>query len=279
MLPKSYLRTTVCTLYVSGLLFDKNPETRFLSKLKPLSPDTPSLIRGALKLATKYQIDDIRKAIIERLESDWPQTLGQWDALEAHADALTLEYRANGPVEGLYPDDQLPEPASAIRLARECNIPSILPAAFYHLSRLSPGNDWDKAHASRGDVSGVPQAQYQLGLRTAKWCLLDTDDFMCLLRAKEVESNEIAMAPLKLRFQLQTPTLCSDGCLTQATVMMGWWHPFDPLRYLDEKFGVGELTRRGVCAKCAPIAQKHAQERRENFWRNFPASCGITGKS
>ncbi|KAG2074155.1 hypothetical protein BDR04DRAFT_1093328 [Suillus decipiens] len=38
---------------------------------------------------------------------------------------------------GLSRKDTLPDPTSAIQLARQCQVPTLLPAAFYHLSRFS----------------------------------------------------------------------------------------------------------------------------------------------
>lgn len=62
----------------------------------------------------------------------------------------------------LYVDDHFPEPTSAIRLARVCDIPDILPAAFDHLSRLSIHNDrltirvaQDQKKADLYDVEGL----------------------------------------------------------------------------------------------------------------------------
>ncbi|KAF8814583.1 hypothetical protein BYT27DRAFT_6966023 [Phlegmacium glaucopus] len=80
----------------------------------------------------------------------------------------------NGPsVDPPYPEDALPEPVSAIRLAREHNITSILPAAFYQLSRL-PIID-DMTRSSEGvEAPG-----------TAEWNLLTADDLRCLLSMQE----------------------------------------------------------------------------------------------
>jgi hypothetical protein len=74
-----------------------------------------------------------------------------------------------------YPDELLPEPASAIRLARECNIPTILPAAFYHLSRLSIDDDWSKIQrCSEAVKTGC----------AAEWSLLTAEDLRCLLQGQ-----------------------------------------------------------------------------------------------
>ena len=103
---------------------------------KRFDPNTPVLVQGALKLAMKYECDALRHRIVSSLEADWPQTLAQWDARRAEAVLLRSEHslQLTGRVNGLYLDDRLPEPASAIRLASDYGIPSILPAAFYTLA-------------------------------------------------------------------------------------------------------------------------------------------------
>lgn len=101
-----------------------------------LHPETPFAVRAMLSMATKYQISYIRDCIVERLESDWPQTILSWDTLEGEIERTTEHSNVHW-----YTDDRFPEPASAIRLARDFNIPSILPAAFYQLSRLNIADD------------------------------------------------------------------------------------------------------------------------------------------
>lgn len=80
-------------------------------------------------------------------------------------------------------DEILPEPASAIRLARDCDIPSILPAAFYHLSRLGIEHEWDRARRTPGEYTEFSQ-YYGPKQRTAHWSLLDGDDMRRVLRGK-----------------------------------------------------------------------------------------------
>lgn len=66
------------------------------------------------------------------LEGDWPLTLAAWNANEkvTRSRMETMDLR-----------DCFPEPASIVRLARDCSVPSILPAAFYHLNELYREDD------------------------------------------------------------------------------------------------------------------------------------------
>lgn len=153
-------------IMTDGMSFSTLPWT-------PRSPHNPILITPILELSRKFGIDRMREQIHQHLESDWPQTLQDWDKLESN-----IELMANGSdVQRI--DDYFPEPASAIKLARQFDFPSILPAAFYHLSRLSILDDWDKTHADPALCIQNPTK------RTARWELLSAKDFRCLLLGKE----------------------------------------------------------------------------------------------
>ncbi|OJT03824.1 hypothetical protein TRAPUB_5513 [Trametes pubescens] len=50
--------------------------------LRPSHSDTPVELRGAVKLAGKYLLDNASADIIRRVTMDWPTTLDEWDILE-----------------------------------------------------------------------------------------------------------------------------------------------------------------------------------------------------
>ncbi|EDR07095.1 uncharacterized protein LACBIDRAFT_328032 [Laccaria bicolor S238N-H82] len=120
-----------------------------------LDPCTLRHLHDILELTDKYAIDYLRENIVTQIESCWPRTLRRWDELD--------------------PNGLLPEPASAIRLAREHIIPSILPAAFYHLSRISIEGDWRNIRQHGEAVKSVC---------VADWGLLTADDLRCLLKGR-----------------------------------------------------------------------------------------------
>ncbi|KDQ49270.1 hypothetical protein JAAARDRAFT_63790 [Jaapia argillacea MUCL 33604] len=105
--------------------------------LERYSPNKPLEVRGFLELATKYQADRLWDYIVRNLVADWPQWLPGWDALEreysSEANELAEHLDENEIVDV---EDSYPEPASAIRIATDFDIPEILPAAFYALSQL-----------------------------------------------------------------------------------------------------------------------------------------------
>ncbi|KAL1747124.1 hypothetical protein HDZ31DRAFT_80705 [Schizophyllum fasciatum] len=82
------------------------------------------VLKGALRISTKYAIADLRACIVSSLRAIWPETIFDMDL------------------------NCLPNAAEAIALSRECNVPEILPSAFYALSvqRWSSGADGWTSH-------------------------------------------------------------------------------------------------------------------------------------
>jgi len=122
-----------------------------------LRKTTFDFLAPILRLAVKYQMERISAALIPRIQEDWPSTLKGWDLLEGDIRVMldnNLYQDETSPNAHL--DDVLVEPASAIKLAKELRIPGVLPAAFYHLSRLCPLYNLDgdvndyKSHVSKG---------------------------------------------------------------------------------------------------------------------------------
>ncbi|TFY73469.1 hypothetical protein EWM64_g10543, partial [Hericium alpestre] len=165
---------------------------RPMLRLKRYDPNTPIIVKPLLMLATKYEIEHLRSTIIQQLEEDWPQILGAWDILELEIEAKTAHSRQQYLI-GLFdpPDLCFPEPAAAIQLARQYNIHSILPAAFYHLSCLGVDSDWSQTHVNCAE-SGFERLNLAIGARTARWELLEREDFLCLLRGRERVKDAVA---------------------------------------------------------------------------------------
>ncbi|KAG2011749.1 hypothetical protein CC2G_011832 [Coprinopsis cinerea AmutBmut pab1-1] len=105
-------------LYDIGTNFGNNDEKDFRA------------VAGILRLATKYIIDELREMALNHLSIAWPTTLKAWDLREDLARSYEID--ATIPSARLYP-----HPFEVINLAREVEAPSLLPAAFYDLSRYS----------------------------------------------------------------------------------------------------------------------------------------------
>lgn len=82
----------------------------------PLRDDTVTKLNAHLKLATKYALDDLRSRIIAQLEQDWPSSSKDLEKIETV---------------------KRPRPEPVIRLARDYDVRTLLPAAFYQVCTSS----------------------------------------------------------------------------------------------------------------------------------------------
>ncbi|KAJ3709681.1 hypothetical protein C8R42DRAFT_729940 [Lentinula raphanica] len=94
------------------------------------------VVSGVLRLATKYLVDSLRDKAIAHLSIAWPSTLKGWDAREDLARAYEIETGTSG--ARLYPS-----PLAVINLAREVDAPTLLPSAFFDLSRYTYSQIFD----------------------------------------------------------------------------------------------------------------------------------------
>jgi hypothetical protein len=92
---------------------------------QPFVQDFPFLA-SVLRLSCKYFICIPRRQCLQRLQTYFPATLAEWDRRERMALAPDGHYD---------PRQEIPSPIHVINLARELNVGSILPAAFYDLAR------------------------------------------------------------------------------------------------------------------------------------------------
>ncbi|TFY54803.1 hypothetical protein EVG20_g9560 [Dentipellis fragilis] len=240
--------------------------------LKAFDPNTPLRVKSLLILADKYDVQHLRELIVNRLEDDWPQSLFEWDSLEAEVsskvEACTLH-----DISATDVDDDYPEPGSAIQLARQCNIPNILPAAFYHLSRISIDFDWDHLRTAEGSA---PEAWYTGGSRSARWNCLSKEDFICLLqgRARLAEYVEDTLC-----LQSAYPKAHAGGDCSEAD-WSTFWHQFRKeckqdldilavLRLYSELFN--DVTAwKGLCISCRAKISSQATTARQEIWRQIP---------
>ncbi|KII89405.1 hypothetical protein PLICRDRAFT_53836 [Plicaturopsis crispa FD-325 SS-3] len=125
------------------IIYDAHP----ISVVQPRHPETANILRGPLKLATKYQADTLREWMVTVLERDWPSTLDEWDALSQprHKSAVPLD------------------PAQVICIARESNVPSILPLAFYMLSELASSRWTEYPDLTRQDFQVLAAGIRKMG--------------------------------------------------------------------------------------------------------------------
>ncbi|KDQ58242.1 hypothetical protein JAAARDRAFT_57970 [Jaapia argillacea MUCL 33604] len=242
-----------------------------------LNPNTPFEVQGTLKLANKYQFDELRKIIVRQLEADWPQTLADWDRLEKEVRFVHYEEHGKdsaGQVDGLYLDDRFPEPASAIRLAQECDVPNILPAAFYHLSRIDLDADWDR-YRSEGDKIRKEEYHRALGYgcQTARWGLLKPEDLMKLCRVRDQVREQAYLSHTGAWDRLEC---CVEECW-QARTKYAWeakeemFLSKDPLMDLRKYCREEVLVKLKLCRGCSQAVKDILTHRRSKVWERLQA--------
>lgn len=246
---------------------------------------------GILRLATKYGMEPLRKILLQYIEADWPQTLQEWDYLQAqiaHAKELSIaagvgSTRAAG---ASFVDDTFPEPASAIALASEFACPSVLRAAFYQLAITDPTADWDEHRACsvEDDPVGAWEHESTLarGTRTARWPLLDRANLVRYIRGRarldewlaDIEdclTSYLGTAECVEMFQCeQLRGVCRRQFLLEGP---GRARPFDPLHAIRHLYdAVGQYN---LCCSCSRHIRKELLRVRQEIWDEIPSMFGI----
>ncbi len=96
-----------------------------------------------LAITDKYDVHGMKAFVQNILEAEWPRSLEHWDLMDNRRCTLFAE--------GIMMlADVLPEPAAAVRLAKQYQIKSVFPAALYQLSRSNKGMKGAAAAAGAG---------------------------------------------------------------------------------------------------------------------------------
>jgi hypothetical protein len=196
---------------------DHCPHAHYSYFRRPFVQDFPFLA-SVLRMSCKYFICVTRKQCLERLQIYFPTTLSEWDQRE----------RMLFTPEGLYePRYEIPSPIHVINLARELNVGSVLPAAFYDLarygtSRTAAGTE-PLAHvvleaASSENTSSprtagrTPRLSPML-LQDATPVMLSHDDLVLTFHGREVMQRSVATF-LDAQVMNRSP---AEGCLGGQT--------------------------------------------------------------
>ncbi|GJJ13733.1 hypothetical protein Clacol_007989 [Clathrus columnatus] len=224
-------------------------------------PNTIRMVEGILLLANKYQIDHLR----ERLERDWPSKLIDWDVNE-------LEIKANKEhKQGI----SLPDPCEAIRLARRCGTPSILPAAFYRLSRIR-GISNRHMPVSLQQIMLDPNARSVVP--TTDFSLLSAQDLYCLVVGRDVILHIFErylgdtldeMTKPENKHSTSNPDKCWKSLLKfQSKLRQEVFQNFnDPLFIMNGRDDYSSSE----CWVCQHVFMDLLKPKREFIWENLPS--------
>ncbi|EKM56190.1 uncharacterized protein PHACADRAFT_184866 [Phanerochaete carnosa HHB-10118-sp] len=98
-------------------------------------PDTLKIVAGPMRLAAKYEMDGILNQLAPILERDWPSKYEDWMHAEKEFEQDYYDRHPDEILTGMTVDEYQ-DPAAAVQLAQQTRLLSILPAAFYDLSRI-----------------------------------------------------------------------------------------------------------------------------------------------
>ncbi|KAG8902199.1 hypothetical protein FRC01_009635, partial [Tulasnella sp. 417] len=132
---------------------------------EPLRRATWDFIAPVLMLADKYDMTALGTSLLPKLLEDWPTTLEKWDDVDKRTRAIVLTAPRRWPNTSSLPpvDAILPEPVMAVRFGQaHPGARSILPAVFYHLSRLSNSTADDLHKPLNYDSEVYRSADYNL---------------------------------------------------------------------------------------------------------------------
>ncbi|KAJ7497605.1 hypothetical protein FB451DRAFT_1017706 [Mycena latifolia] len=208
-------------------------------------------------LARKYQVDWIRTMVASHLEHQWPLTLAGWDRI-ANAE-VTVALAGEDP-ESWEPDDslklhRLPEPVTAIRLARECDVPAVLPLAFLHLLR-------QPLEVDPGSLNDLHATVWQAPERG----LLAPEDLDRLFLARERMGKWFSYRPVSNWGPCESGKPCETTRLrTRCTIATNVARDGNVLAASQWILQNGMLSA-GICPLCSMRCRDEIREMREQFF-------------
>ncbi len=233
-------------------------------------------------MASKYLMMNLRESLVRIVESEWPLTVDDFDA----RDQLLHDYferRTRGNGEDLrdeWPVLFIPEPGAAIALAEEFGIRSILPAAYYDLSRCNPHIDWVK-------FNYVLPAQ---SFKPARWGCLSRSSLRKLYRLQDFlldEANDIfygwgddvekeCNCPLDDSRQGECKKAWVELVELEGSDMSFRAHERDillDLRSLRTRVSQSSVPSIKICFQCQRKFIKAIDDRRRGVWERIQEVC------
>ncbi|KAI0055905.1 hypothetical protein BV25DRAFT_1921447 [Artomyces pyxidatus] len=207
---------------------------------------------GILRLAVKYDASRIRDLVKDVLVMEWPSRIEDWDALQ---DTLSKEEAERETVAPLYPN-----PGRAIRLGTDCNVPEVLPCAFYDLTRI-----FDHFY---------PNCENGPETRRMDTSALRPDELRQLLRGRAAMRGWL----LQNLEDVEAPS--TNECDSHSYTIESWIQArraedtfsSDPLKWLRDTIGeCDDLPLDTLCGNCSEFLKGHLYYLRWTLWVMLPA--------
>jgi len=244
------------------------------------------MVSGILRLSTKYIIDSLRAKALAHISVAWPSTLKGWDARED----LARSYELDPPLGGhLYPSS-----VAVINLAREVDAPSLLPSAFYDLSRYSfsqifePSEDEPLFFASPSTLSLSDMQKLSLGKESSHNAI--TALIQAMGRTQFLRQSQQHSAPHPSsrgsKASLGRSCVSAAACrkdFSELVDLATQHYLFDKERgcldplYVAEELGQLKSAEFSECKACARALEAWAAKEREKMWKLIPLWFRLEG--
>ncbi|KLO13582.1 hypothetical protein SCHPADRAFT_852288 [Schizopora paradoxa] len=248
---------------------------------KPLFSDTPLRLRRALHMASKYLMDDLRLKLIRIVEYEWPNDLDNMEEKDRIMDDIIDRHEGFFAVTH-WPAHFIPEPAAAIALAEDFDIPTILPFAYYDLLRCSPGSNWDEDFDKEIEDAMFRFKVTKMGGKSARWDTLSANSLLKTLQLQEyIErqyNTQFQMFRTRIYQCRRPPSECQKtwlDLLKKFGELPGSVQGRDIIRTLrDLDFELTGAEPLGlVCTVCRIVYSSHIYEARTNVWNGVENIC------
>ncbi|KIJ55806.1 hypothetical protein M422DRAFT_200144 [Sphaerobolus stellatus SS14] len=247
------LASLLCALYDGPTWGDNGPEDF-------------ETVAGVLRLSHKYLIDQLRTKAIVHLEKAWPTTLEAWDAREEIARWYDGETSPKG---GRYPN-----PIHVIELARAVNAHSLLPSAFYDISRFT--------------FSAIFEMTPGLFLQDTQRLAIGKEASQVTVTNLITNLGHGRCATSKLGFPMSKTLSCHSpvSCrkdFSELVELATQHYLFDRERgctdplYVAEELGQLKSAELSECKACAYALETWSNKEREKIWRSIPTWFRLNG--
>lgn len=263
---------------------------------EPLCRATWDFLVPVLMLTDKYDMGILGTNLLPKLLEDWPTTLEKWDDVDKRAHSIvlaTFRQRERNPALPSA-DDVLPDPAMAVKFGRAHPAArDVLPAAFYHLSRLSSSTDGD-----------LPFGPYDPEFfRSADYNLMTSEDWRRVVRGQanirawlewlsrtwpaECSRTSFKDADeVEMEYGEGTPDPCKiyewwNENFGPSILRIGTKRVVDVLGQLESfRIVVDRIDRATtstdeICYGCQRDVVKRLEDSRNKFWKHLPFFFGL----
>lgn len=254
-----------------------------------------------LDIAAKYQVEGARPFIVNQLTAHWPDRKLSWVLLREGQKTASLVASSTPWVSILEEEDDhlfwepgaCPDPALAIRIALDHNVPSVLPAAFYSLCQIDFRADYKfwcldipwQFHPSSKPAFADGWNFYKDSADDeplARLDVLDGDTLYRLEVGKRFLLDSVLTASSVFMERPKKKCRSPDDCQAQRKRLRDRYrldfssetdsiHKPDPLDILWAWWRNPRLTE-GLCKKCSDRLRENVWDEMDFIWKELPAA-------